>query len=163
MIIKIKPEETDKIMKRMLESNTVFEFISKMKEYEEIEEEVEDYLDNFNYFVKYGTYKKGDMNVFELEIKSEHDINSIVANRISHKDPDTIFFIYHKKKDNYVYISLRMQKGAVNLGKIAKECSVFPQTNGGGHIPAAGARVPKDHFKEFRELFYDTLAKVEVQ
>lgn len=152
--------EIDSIRKNYVESKYVFSFLEFLKKYDGVEEEIEDYIDNYKYFTKFSTYKKTDVNVFELEVKSEYNIEGILANIISSMDDDTIFFIYHKHKDNYVYISLRLQNEKIDLGKLIQKCIDSPHTNGGGHAPAAGARVPKDHFKELKAKFYEELGKV---
>jgi len=154
--------ETPNILQKINSSKNVFEFIDKMKGYNEVKEEVYDYIDNYNYFEKNQKEDIKELQIFEMEIKSNYEICSIVSNILSQKNKNTIFFVYQKRKDGFVYISTRLGNSKINLGKILQKCIEHPDTNAGGHAPAAGARVLKENFKQFLNKFYYEIEKVEI-
>lgn len=156
--------DISKIYSYLLESDNVLKFLEKLSEYNVVREEVYDYLENYEYFMKYSPATKTELNVFEVEVKSNNYIEGILSNLISRKDANTIFMVYNEYKDGYVHVSLRLQNDSVNLGKVTKEvCSGIAGANGGGHGPAAGARIHKDNFKEFKNKFFGILAKIDVE
>jgi single-stranded DNA-specific DHH superfamily exonuclease len=136
----------------------LLEFLQK---YDSIKYEAYDYIENYEYLVKTNPPNAQEMNVAEIEIKSKYYIGNIVANIISAKYPDTIFFVYNKNNEGYVYISTRLQTGKINLGKVFNKCEAkVSGAKGGGHNNAAGARVPEGQFKAFRNAFYGELEHV---
>lgn len=146
-------------LKKNLPTNNILEHFEK---YKDIEEEIDDYVDNFEYCMKNTDLKNQDVRVFELEIKSQHDILVITANLLSFRDKETVFFIYERQGDSYM-ISARLNSNKINLGDIMKSVSSkVPGSNGGGHVPAAGAKVPKAEFDKFKELFYNEIGKVKL-
>ena len=150
-----------KIYKIIQTSPTVFVALEKLKQYEVVKREVYDYVENYEYLIKMHPKTDKEFQVAEIEIKSNATIGSIVANIISAKFPETIFFIYHIREDGFAYINVRLQKGSINLGTIMKKCAQqFEHANGGGHKEAAGARIPEEHFKSFRNHIYGALENV---
>ncbi len=162
---------TEKLFDGLDSSKDVFEFKEKLKEFESIQKEIDDYLETFEYFMKSPEYKSGksanknesDLKVYEIEIQSNNRISSIVANKISGKDKDAIFFVYHLQDNGIYHVSVRLQTGLVNLGKIMEEsCKNILNSKGGGHRAAAGAIIPKNLFAEFRAAFYDEIDNVKL-
>ncbi len=123
------------------------EIIEKYKEYEHLKKELEKLerrcLEN----------KEETPTYLMCKVKSEYEIKSQLANKLSEKHPNKTIILIYDKGDEYYYISLRNQSFKVNLGKILKEISeeMPGKVQGGGHIPAAGAVVLKKDLKEFLE------------
>ncbi|MFT4325912.1 MAG: DHHA1 domain-containing protein [Candidatus Woesearchaeota archaeon] len=147
-------EEVQRIFDIVDKSPSIFELAKQLKQYEPIKEEVYDYVENYDYFIKNMGGALGESNIFELEIKSENKIVSIVANLLGYKDKDTIFLVYQKVGD-VIFTSIRGGDNAINLGAILNICCQdIPGANGGGHKAAAGAKVPVDSFNTFKDTFY---------
>lgn len=150
--------EIQKIYEATYSARDVKELLNFLKQYDVIKREAYDYIENYEYLVKNNPPTKGELNVAEIEILGDHLIGNIVANLISARYPETIFFVYHKQSDGYTHISSRLQTGKINLGKIFEKCGKnLENTNAGGHINAAGCRVPDNLFKSFRNSFYGEL------
>ena len=148
-------EEVSKIFEKMYESKNVYEVLEFLKVYDPIKKEVYDYVENYEYFMKNMANAVGESNIFEVEIKSEYFLTSIVSNVLSIKNPEMIFIVFQKKDDGFTYMSVRNHNKRVHLGKIMEKCAEgFPDSNGGGHAPAAGARVRTENFDDFKEKFY---------
>lgn len=155
-------EEIMKIYNFVYESKDVFELLDKLEIYSDVMTEIQEYIENYDYFLKNSSAFLSESKIFEMEVKGDLEINCILSNMLSQKDENSLFFIYHKKNDGYVYISLRLQNKSINLGKLCEELSnSFENSNGGGHIQAAGIRVPKSFFKDLRSKFYDDVFKEE--
>ncbi|MCD6590433.1 MAG: DHH family phosphoesterase [Candidatus Aenigmarchaeota archaeon] len=86
-------------------------------------------------------------NLIFYKIKSKLNITSIISTILAEKYPDKIIIV-RKKSPNGWKISLRYQKGDVNIGSLAKKASEGIGS-GGGHPKSAGAMVSEWHvFKE---------------
>ena len=151
--------EVNKIYSWVYSSKDIGELLSHLNIYSDIGFEIDDYVENFDYFMKFSK-DVNDLQVFELEVKSKNSIHSILSNILSYRDHDLIIFIY-QREGAYIYVSLRQQIGKFDLSKLAKLANVFDSSNGGGHKVAAGARIKKDEFYNFKELFYSELGKLE--
>lgn len=153
--------ETLKIYDAAFKAHTIEQLLEFLKTYDPIKKEAYDYIENYEYLVKTNPPDPKQLNIAEIEMKSKYHIGNIVANIVSARYPDTVFFVYNKNDDGYVYISGRLQTGTINLGKVFKNCEKKVEgAVGGGHIHAAGARVAEDNFKAFRNAFYGELEHV---
>jgi single-stranded DNA-specific DHH superfamily exonuclease len=155
-------KEVSKIMDNLLVSKNVYALQKNLKIYELIQKDVYDYLENYDYFEKNSGVQIKPLSVFEIEIKSEYDIGSIVANRISSKNPEIIFFVSKELSNGFIHISCRHQDGLINVGDLmSKAAEPFEGANGGGHKCAAGAVVPKQHCLDFKKKFYDLVKEMQ--
>lgn len=153
--------EISKIYDILFTAKGIFEVEDKLKEYSLIEDEVDDYIENFNYYLKNAYTPSDELHIFEMEVKGEYDLQCILSNLLSHQNEDILFIIYRKKKDNFIYASLRLQNKSINMGSLAELAADFPDGNGGGHIPAAGIKIKKDDFKPFKKKLFEKLIKLE--
>ncbi len=64
-----------------------------------------------------------------------------------------LVIIWTRVKDSYKFSSRKslQTRSNANLGLIMRECSSKVGGSGGGHAPAAGARIPNDKLQEFLE------------
>ncbi|MGM5483629.1 MAG: DHH family phosphoesterase [Nanobdellota archaeon] len=156
--VAMSKKEAENIFDNIDKCNDINELNNFLKKYGEVEEEIKDYIENYEYFIKNADKKieKEENTVFEVEVKSQNNICSVLANSLSKKDYNTIFFIY-QKTDNGYHISTRLQNGKKNLGKIMNDCAVFEESYGGGHAEAAGAFVKKEYFNDFKNKFFELL------
>lgn len=153
-------KEIFKIYDVIYNAEDIFSVLDSLSSYSEIEEEINDYIDDFNYYEK-NNWDPKEFSVFEMEIKSDYDINCILSNKLSYKNPDILFMIYRKDKDGFIYASFRLQNKSINTGMLAEIANSFPEGNGGGHIQASGIKIRKDDFKEFKSKFFEKLAELE--
>ncbi|NPA38745.1 MAG: DHH family phosphoesterase, partial [Candidatus Nanohaloarchaeota archaeon] len=131
-----------------------------LKEYEYLEKEL-------SKLVKECLKNREETQSYVLcKVKSDKELKSEVANKLSFLYPSKTIILVHDKGDDNYYISFRNQSMKVNLGKLIREvCSYFEkeQAQGGGHIPAAGAVVKKNVYSRFMERFLQKLKKEEIK
>lgn len=84
-------------------------------------------------------------------IKSEHDLKSIVSTIISKKVPKQTVIVI-QENGTRIHVSARRQdmKEPVNL-LLSDAVKDIPDSNAGGHVPAAGGAFPKKYLKKFME------------
>lgn len=94
--------------------------------------------------------KKTVNNVLLYEIKSKLKLKSPLATYLERFFDDKVLAIY-QKEDNFFNISLRRGKNLrTDLAELAKELvSDIPNSMGGGHPVAAGARIPIKYLNKF--------------
>jgi single-stranded DNA-specific DHH superfamily exonuclease len=93
--------------------------------------------------------KIGDIYFYYFE--PEFPIKSAVINEISYANPNETF-IFAVPKDDRVSLSARNQNRKENMVEILKKATEnIENANVGGHIPAAGAKVPRKMLQKVRE------------
>lgn len=113
---------------------------------EKMDKEINNYVQNWKTLGRI----YNDLKFAIVEIKTKLPISSTVSTILSLKNPDYIFCIY-KLKGRVVDISFRAQGNRINCAKLAQESTKgFEFGSGGGHPPAAGARVLKKDFERFK-------------
>ena len=127
-----------------------FADVKRLKDYKEIvDREIKRLVENFEKEKEYYPEKKLILYV----MKTNLSLASTISNIISDKNPDKVVIIANPSPEGHK-ISLRSQKGKVNVGLLAKKCTK-KIGSGGGHEQAAGAFVKNfDLFKKrvLREL-----------
>lgn len=108
-------------------------------------------IKEFEKFVSIADKQVGTQPVIWIELDTDLGISGWVSNAVSGKHEDEIIVVYRDKGDAYT-MSLRNQSRKVHLGNIAQKCSEAVGGSGGGHMPAAGAKVPKERFSEYQKL-----------
>ena len=70
-----------------------------------------------------------------------------------------LIIVYTRADDHYKFSSRKALhcKSRANLGLIMRECSSRCNGSGGGHDPAAGARIPSEMLEEFIECLKDSI------
>ena len=92
-----------------------------------------------------------DNELVFYEITAKYRVNSIVSTILSHKKvPNKTLVVAEEREDDYK-ISGRRQDMKIHMGDMFRECvSGLQDANGGGHKPAAGARVLKKDYETFK-------------
>ncbi len=84
-----------------------------------------------------------------LELNTNFSISSPISTKISFEKPNYTIIVT-RKKDKITYVSLRRQDKKINCGRIARMATKnLKNSNGGGHIPAAGAHIMTKDWNEF--------------
>lgn len=132
-------------------------FLTKTKKYKDVlgekkllnwfkvsEKEFKRLVEDFN------KNKKIIGKVIIYEVKSKFNFHSTLANYLQEIYDDRILVIY-QKQGNFIDFSFRRGKNVlVNLAELAgKGVKGIPNSSGGGHISASGARIPIEYFDKF--------------
>lgn len=136
--------------------NSLFEFLCRAKHPNELLRS--EYVVFKNLFIarlkilKEMFYKEGeyypDLGLYFF--KSDNRFAGKLSNEISKENPTKVVVIYEQPLDK-IKCSIRRQDFKVNCGELARAgVSGIPDSNGGGHIPAAGAAFPSEHFEKFK-------------
>jgi single-stranded DNA-specific DHH superfamily exonuclease len=114
--------------------------------HEIIEEEVYRIVDDFDLNKEY--YPKND--IYFYEIKSKFDVLSYVATLIAGADPEKNFLFMFISKD-VAKFSARSSSQKIDMGDLLKKSiQGLVESNGGGHVPAAGASVKLEDAEIFK-------------
>jgi len=122
------------------------------KLYEKVENEIKKIMKNWKKDAEIIESKK----LIFLRLKTKMLIQSPISTKISLEKPDyTIVVINTSGKK--AYISLRRRDRKVDCGKLAgKVVKGLKNSNGGGHIPAAGANILKKDLEEFKNRIFNS-------
>jgi len=134
-----------KIYDMLLQSNSPDELSSLEKYRKTIEKELSSYMKD------YESNKEEFKDLIIYKFKPKHSITSILITMASIKATDkTLIFI--ADINNELHISARRQDGKIDCVRFLQESiKGIPNSTAGGHKPAAGARVPAEHFRKFKE------------
>lgn len=152
-----KEEESyKKVLDALSTSNNYKEALQKLNEFKHIENTVKKYIENFQKDVE-----KINENLYFYEIDSPYDLGSMISTVISIKQiPRSSLFVLNKHFENKLRISARCQSGNQDMGKIMfKAQSLFENSNGGGHKPAAGGTIQQKDEKKFKEFVINEITK----
>ena len=94
-----------------------------------------------------------------VQLASPYGISGWVSNAVSDKHRDIVLVVFKDKGDAYT-MSLRLQSRAFHLGELVGKVAQQVGGSGGGHRPAAGAKIPKKRFEEFQKLFEQEAKKL---
>jgi len=117
--------------------------------------------EELNFYLKDFEEKKEEHNgLFYYYFKPKFLITSQISTIISLKDKAKTF-IFVDEYDGVLRVSARCQSGKVDCVRLLQEAiKDIPDSSAGGHVPAAGARVPSKFLNKFKEnIFkaYDSL------
>lgn len=93
-----------------------------------------------------------------IPIESEYGIAGWVTTLISFRHPERILIGYRDQTDG-IHLSGRHQAKRVHLGEIFRELCTELGGRGGGHAPAAGGRVPKGNWDEFKRRVVEAVER----
>jgi single-stranded DNA-specific DHH superfamily exonuclease len=100
-------------------------------------------------------FKDLDLILFE----TRKGLSSKMSNILSQKHLHKLLFVYTKEK-YFIKASLRRQDFKIDCNKLAQFCvSGLKGAAGGGHIPAAGLKFPKEDFQKFKGRLFEYLEK----
>ena len=158
-IISSEPSELSKIISSALiyfknNLRKVYDFVEKRNFNElnryrkiidsEIEKSIRDFKKDADFFPKQDLY-------FYLG-KPKYSITSIVTSLLSFEEPDKTFVYVSESDDNFFKVSARNQNGKTDMNHLMKKgISRLENATGGGHVPAAGARIMKKDLEKFKE------------
>jgi single-stranded DNA-specific DHH superfamily exonuclease len=87
-----------------------------------------------------------------FEVKSDFNIESLLATNIGLENKDKIVVLAIKKKSGLYKISARENDMRRNMALLLQKVTEgFVYENAGGHVPAAGASVAQEDYEEFKK------------
>ena len=133
---------------------------SGLKEYYKIvDAEIKDWVKNVNKRAE--IYKNIDLIIYE--IKSKYKIKSPISTIISFKYPNKTLITVDIDGDN-VGVSARRQDRKIKTNEmILYAIKGLKEAYGGGHPPASGARLKKEHYEIFKNKIIEYLRDNKVQ
>ncbi len=91
-------------------------------------------------------------NLIIYEIAPTHRIKSRLINILSQKYYPTKTIVLIQTEGSTAYISARRNDSKLSMNSMLKHALIgIPNSQGGGHIPAAGGYLPKKHIEKFRQ------------
>lgn len=138
-------QDLKKAYKFLKEGN--FEEIDKYAN--EVKGEVSKFVEN--YFKEAEFFE--EQNLYIHEISPRFGVKSKICTIVSNKDRNAIFLVVTRDSDkNFLSISVRSQGSGKDMGKLMMKCvEGLEGASGGGHAPAAAARVMKKDFEIFKK------------
>lgn len=124
------------------------EAISHMHAFDVVKAEQDRLLEEFS------SNKETHGKLHFYEFKTPYGLNSAVSTILSKKQigEHDILVTLCEKNDGTCSASARRQDLKMHMGDMLRECvAEFPNSNGGGHIPAAGAKFPSEYKEKFKE------------
>lgn len=101
-----------------------------------------------------------DLELVLLEISPKYKIKSALSTLVSIDNPHITWVVADISGDKEVSVSARRQDRLVPLNKVMDDAvKGIPNAFGGGHVPAAGATLPKDFYAKFKEQLFDSVRK----
>jgi single-stranded DNA-specific DHH superfamily exonuclease len=135
----------DCMEKKFLEIKTEFE-----KEEKRLEKEAKNGVEDF---------PRLELEIYNIKTNFP-TIKSQIVNAISNKKPKKTIIIWEASGNN-IRFSARRQDGKVHVNRLLeKAIEGIPNSNAGGHIPAAAGGIPKEYFKTFRKQLFEELEKI---
>ncbi len=118
---------------------------------EEVDRIVEDFSDKKEFFP--------EEKVYFYEIDSKYELTSYVSSLISKIKPD-YSFIFYRRTNGVMKISARNQGKNEDMGSLMQyACNGLEEASGGGHFPAAAARIKSEDFQKFKNRIMEYLNK----
>ncbi len=135
----------------LLSAKTWKEFnASTLKKYRSaVEKEIKKHIHQF------ATVKQKD-GIYLYEMKPSYRITGTLSTILGHKHAHKTVIIVDSSQDP-ICISARRNDSKIATNELLT-CAIknISGARGGGHIPAAGASVPKKHYHKFKEELYKT-------
>jgi single-stranded DNA-specific DHH superfamily exonuclease len=154
-------------LKVLLEADRPSDILdAKIPEVEDLLEVNKERMKEFNYYVenweKLADYnRKLKLVIYDVDLK--HKISSALSTALSKRNPNLLFIIMNQESPSVLKINFRQTLEKVDCNWLAKESTKPFGGSGGGHKPAAGARIHpkfKEKFKEkVRELLKEKQGK----
>lgn len=146
-----------KIYKTLLDAKDIDAFLtSSITKYEkDVQECMEKWISSYKENAEF----HDGLNLMWYNIVPKFKIGSPVSTIISMKYlPETTVIVVQDFKEDDLKISFRRQDCKVDMAKMAKFCTDgLEDANGGGHIPAAGGRILRKDFDEFKRRAFKFL------
>ena len=138
-------DKEKKIYDMLMKSNSPEELNSLEKYRKAIEKELSSCMKD------YESNKEEFKDLVIYKFKPKHSITSMLINLASIKASDKTF-VFIADINNELHVSARRQDGRIDCVRFLQESiKGIPNSTAGGHKPAAGARVPSEHFRKFKD------------
>jgi len=92
-----------------------------------------------------------------LEVNSKFSIKSSISTLSSLKFPNTTLIIYQIENGIVQFSGRRHDKKLAVNDLLENATKNIPGASAGGHIPAAGGKVPASHLEEFKQNIINLL------
>lgn len=126
--------------------------IENLKVFSYVADDVKRILDQFD------LNKEIINNVVFYNIQPKYKLNSIISTILSVKYVQDNILIITEKKGDITTISARCHNCKYNMGKMLHDVTEkLINAGGGGHIPAAGARIQTIDYEKFKILIFEWL------
>lgn len=128
-----------------------------LEKIEEIHSILEDEIEKiiFDFDSKAEHYKDRHLHLYE--IGSKFNITSTVCSIVSKMKKEDTFVFYQRKSNGIIKFSARNQGGTEDVGNLMKKCTEgIEGASGGGHKPAAAAKIQEKDFDEFKRRLMET-------
>ena len=142
--------ETEKIFK-IIEEAENFEDIIKNEYLKSLQKKASEEI---NKYIELRNKSKNYNGLIIYEIKSSIRLSSTLSTILSMEyfNKNTLIIITEIPGSDTLIISARDQTRKINLNEFLKEATKnIPNSTAGGHIPAAGAKIKKEHLETFKE------------
>ncbi|MBD3361556.1 hypothetical protein GF358_02060 [Candidatus Woesearchaeota archaeon] len=120
-----------------------------------IDDELQYYIRNIRKFAEIHS----ELDLIIYEIKSKYNIKSPLCTLLGIKYPRKTILTVSKKNGK---ISISARRGDCNVAVnelLENAVKGIPDSNAGGHVPAAGAVIPKKYYKKFKKRVINLLEK----
>lgn len=112
-----------------------------------LEEEVEKLISEFSSRAEH--YPEKGLHFYLID--SKFNVTSTVCSLVSKMKPEDYFVFGRRKNDGSIKFSARNQSGDYDMGALMKRCvEGLENASGGGHKPAAAARIEEKDLGEFK-------------
>ncbi|MBI5065349.1 DHH family phosphoesterase [Candidatus Woesearchaeota archaeon] len=127
---------------------------SELKKYKEIiSKEVEYWISNLE--KKAEIYP--EIEAIYYEIAPKYHVKSSISTVLGVEKPNKTIFVI-SKENNKALISARRGDYKKDMGAVLRRAiEGIPNSNAGGHPPAAGAIVPLEHYEKFKKKLFEIL------
>lgn len=127
--------------------------LEKIEEAHEIlEEEIEKLISNFSEKAEHDE----DKGLYFYLLDSKFNVTSTVCSLVSKMKPENYFVFGRRLNNGYIKFSARNQSGQYDMGKLMKDCTEgLENASGGGHKPAAAARIMEKDLDEFKRRLFE--------
>jgi single-stranded DNA-specific DHH superfamily exonuclease len=131
-----------------------------LQQYKPIGEEIKDYVENLKYMIKNTPHENpNELQIFEVEIKSQYDILISAMNHMAEEEPN-VLIIGFTVKGTTAKVLTRLANQKLYLPEIFKEAAKGNDLiKTGGSPVGAGAKMPKELLKTFKNAIYEVLEK----
>lgn len=122
--------------------------LDKLREFAQtVEDEIDKLVEDFSKEKEY--FEKSD--IYFYEVKSNFNLASIVCTLVSKLKPESSF-VFMQRFGDFVKFSARNQSSSKDMGELMKFCvQGLEGARGGGHKPAAAAKVREKDLEEFKK------------
>jgi len=140
------PKNAEKCFKAVYEAKSYSDILKKLGKYKKaIDAEITQWIR----LARKKANQYEDLQLTFYMIKPKYPVQSPISSMISFKNLNQTVVIANVK-DEIVNISARRQDGKIRLNDMLQDIAADLGGSGGGHIPAAGAHIPRNQMAKFK-------------